>query len=456
MAPVRTGGAEVNGQEQWRSRSGFILATIGSAVGIGNIWRFAYVAGENGGGTFLLIYLAFVVLIGLPLVIAELSLGRRAQGDAVSAFTLTDAHPTRSWPLAGWVAVAGAVLILSYYAVIAGWALGYALGAASGTLWEIAATGYGGFFRSFVAGSIEPVTLQAAMLAAAAAVVVSGVQSGIERLNRWLMPALAAIVAGLALHALSLPGSGAGVRFLLSPDWSALGRAEVYAAALGQAFFSIGVGCAVFATYGSYLPRNVALPASAGAVVAGDTVFAVLAGLAIFPAVFAFGLDPAAGPELAFITLPQIFLAMPGGRLVGALFFFLLAAAALTSMVSLLEVPVAVAMRRLRLRRRTATLGVTGLVFALGLPSALGFGVLSSLHVGGHGILDAVDAVASNLLLPLGGLAIATFVGWRVEESLALREADLAGSTAGTAWLWLLRLPVPLAIAAILVRWITG
>ena len=445
-------GCAVSEREQWGSRAGFVLATIGSAVGLGNIWRFAYVAGENGGGVFLIVYLAFIVLIGLPLVVAELALGRRGQGDAVAAFSTTAGGDSGRWQIAGWLAVAGAVLILSYYAVIAGWALGYATGALSGTLWDAAASGYGGYFRAFIAGHVEPVLWQAAMLTGAAAVVAGGIQGGIERINRWLMPTLAVIVAGLAAYAVSLPGSGAGVRFLLAPDWSAFGRPEVYAAALGQAFFSLGVGMAVFMTYGSYLPRGVALPASAAAVVAGDTLFAVVAGLAVFPGVFAFGLDPTAGPELAFITLPQIFLAMPGGRVVGTLFFLLLTAAALTSMVSLLEVPVAVAMRRLGVRRRAATAAATVLVFALGLPSALGFGLLAHIRIGRHGILDAVDAAVSNLLLPAGGLTIALFVGWRIERAVALREADLGGTRSGVVWLWLLRIAVPGAIGLILVR----
>lgn len=442
----------MTGHEQWRSRTGFILATVGSAVGLGNIWRFAYVAGENGGAVFLIVYLAFVALIGLPLVIAELSLGRRAQGDAVAAFTTGAPGPARSWPLAGWLAVGGATLLLSYYAVIAGWALSYAAGAVTGSLWSVAAAGYGGYFARFIAGTAEPVLWQAAILALAVAVVAGGVQKGIERLNLWLMPILALIIAALAVNALTLPGSGAGVDFLFAPDWQAFGRPGLYAAALGQAFFSIGVGAAVFATFGGYLPRGIALPASAVAVVAGDTLFAVVSGLAIFPAVFAFGLDPTTGPELAFITLPQIFLAMPGGRLVGALFFTLLAAAALTSMISLLEVPVAVAMRRLRMSRRRAAPAIGAVVFVLGLPSALGYGLLAGITIGGRGILDTVDGFVSDLILPLGGLAIALFVGWRVERGLALREADLAGSGIGSAWLWLLRIPVPLAIVLIMIR----
>jgi NSS family neurotransmitter:Na+ symporter len=439
-------------REQWGSQTGFVLATIGSAVGLGNIWRFAYVAGENGGAVFLVVYLVFVLLIGLPLVVAEIAIGRRGGGDAVAAFSSPDAPRGGRWRFAGWLAVIGAAIILSYYSVIAGWALGYAFGATGGSLWTIAEAGFGGYFRWFIADAVEPVLWQLAMLAAAAIVVAGGVKAGIERLNLWLMPALAAVVIGLAAYAVSLPGSGAGVRFLLAPDWSAFGRPDVYAAALGQAFFSLGVGMAVFATYGSYLPRGISVPVSAGAIVAGDTLFAVIAGLAIFPGVFAFGVDPTAGPELAFITLPQIFLAMPGGRIVGALFFLLLTAAALTSMVSLLEVPVSAAMRRFGAGRRKATAVVVALVFLLGLPSALGFGVLEHIRFGGRGILDAVDSAVSDILLPLGGLAIALFAGWRIERAVALREADFGDTRAGRAWIWLLRIPVPAAIALILIR----
>lgn len=437
-------------REQWGSRHGFVLATIGAAVGLGNIWRFSYVAGENGGAVFLFIYLACVLLVGLPLVIAELSLGRRAQGDAVAAFELAD--DGGRWRYLGWIGVIGAVLILSYYAVIAGWALKYFIGAATGSLWTTAAEGFGAFFKAFIADRGEPIGWQAAMLAATIFVVAGGVQQGIERINRWLMPVLVIIIASLAIYALFLPNAGAGVRFLFAPDWSALGKPTVYVAALGQAFFSLGIGMAVFITYGSYMPRTFSLPTSAAAIALGDSLFAVIAGLAIFPAVFSFGVDPTAGPELAFITLPQVFLGMPGGRVIGSIFFLLLSAAAFTSMVALLEVPVSLAVHRLKLRRWTASALVGGTVFVIGIPSAMSFGILAHIQFGRHGILDAIDAGVSNFLLPIGGVLVALFVGWRLARTTALTEADLAGGRLGLIWLWLLRILVPATILSILLQ----
>lgn len=437
-------------REQWGSRAGFILATIGAAVGLGNIWRFAYVAGENGGAVFLLVYLVFVLLIGLPLVIAELALGRRGQADAVGAYH-ADARGG-VWRHAGWVAVVGAALILSYYSVIAGWALKYFFGAATGALWQSAAAGLDAYFADFIGRAGEPLLWQASMLAATAVVVAAGIKSGIERLNVWLMPLLALVVVVLAVFALMLPGSGKGVRFLFAPDWSALTRPAVYLNALGQAFFSLGVGMAVFVTYGSYLGRETRIPGAAATVATGDTVFAIVAGLAIFPAVFALGGDPAAGPKLAFIVFPQVLLQMPAGTWIGAVFFLLLSAAALTSMISLLEVPVAVVSDRLGLSRPRAVAIITAAIFVVGIPSAWSYGVLASWRPGGQPALDAIDHAVSNFVLPICGLSIALFVGWRMAPSAATEAADLARSTLGPLWLWLLRVGVPLTIAAILVR----
>lgn len=448
-----TGGVALMAErEQWASRRGFILATIGSAVGIGNIWRFSYVAGENGGAAFLVLYLVCVALIGLPLVIAELAMGRRGQGDAIAAF----AQGGRGWPWVGWVYIAGASVILSYYAVIAGWALKYFVGAATGSLWVAASGGFGGYFRQFIANLGEPVGWQAAILGATMFVVAGGVARGIESFNRWVMPLLALLLLVLAAYALTLPNAGTGVRFLFKPDWTALARPGVWTAAMGQAFFSLGVGMAIFVTYGSYMPRTFSLPVSALAVIAGDTAFAIVAGLAIFPGVFAFGVDPASGPELAFITLPQVFLRMPGGTVVGIAFFFLLSAAALTSMVSLLEVPVSMAIHRLGMRRWPATALFGIVIFVIGLPSAMSYGALSHIQIFGRDILGGIDAAVSNILLPVGGILIALFVGWRLRRGEVLREADLAQSALGPVWLWLLRTLVPAAVAIILIRNLVG
>jgi neurotransmitter:Na+ symporter, NSS family len=437
-------------QEQWSSRTAFILATIGAAVGLGNIWRFSYIAGENGGAAFLLVYLAFVLLIGLPLMIAELSLGRRGGQDAVTAFEV--AAQSGLWRYAGWVGAAGAVLILSYYAVIAGWAAKYFFGAITGHLWIATEKGFGGYFDSFIAQPFEPVLWQAVMLAACALVVAGGVKSGIERINLWLMPFLALLVTALALFALSLPGSGRGVAFLLAPDWSAFSRPSVYLNALGQAFFSLGVGMAVFVAYGSYLDRGTRIPSSAAAIALGDTTFAIVAGLAIFPAVFALGGDPTAGPRLAFITFPQVLSQMPGGPWIGVVFFFLLSAAALTSMVSLMEVGVAVVTKRMGISRRTATILLTLAIFALGLPSALSYGSFADITLGGAQILDAIDHVVSNFLLPISGLLIALFVGWWQSAQTVQRDADFRAPVLGRVWIWLLRYVAPFAIAIILLR----
>lgn len=438
------------GREQWTGRYGFVLATVGGAVGLGNIWRFSYVAGENGGGAFLLVYVLCVLLVGLPLMIAEVTIGRHAQGDAVAAYEITG--PRSSWRVVGWLAILAAVLLLSYYAVITGWALKYFVGALTGALWHRAEAQYGDYFADFIADPAEPVLWQAAAMAITALIVASGVRGGIERLNRVLIPVLAVILVLLAAFALSLPGSAAGVRFLLAPDWQALRTPGIYAAALGQAFFSLSVGMAVFVTYGSYLSRDIPMPALATTIAVSDTLFAVVAGFAIFPVVLALGGDPAQGPELAFITLPQIFLRMPGGSFIGAVFFLLLATAAITSTVSLLEAPVAALIHRLHLRRRPATAAMGLLVFLLGLPSALGYGLLDGLRLGGRGILDNIDYGVSNFLLPTVGVATAIFVGWRLQRALALEASDFGRSRLGVAWLLLLRVLVPIAILAILLQ----
>ena len=433
-------------REEWGSHHGFTLAAIGSAAGLGNIWRFSYVAGENGGAVFLLLYVLSVALVGLPLIIAELSMGRRGKGDAVAAFS-TDG---RGWPFVGWLCIGGATVILSYYSVIAGWALKYFSGAVIGTLWRNGGESYGSYFERFIANMGEPVIWQGVMLAATVVVISGGIQGGIELFNRWLMPLLAVLVIALAGYSLTLENASKGLTFLFSPDWSALARPKVYVAALGQAFFSLGVGMAIFATYGSYMPRGFSLPGCALVTVTGDTLFAVAAGLAIFPAVFAFGIDPAAGPELAFVTLPQLFLKMPGGLVVGAVFFFLLSAAALTSMVSLLEVPVAAVIHRRSWGRKRTAWAMGALIFVIGLPSALSQGMLKHLTIGGKDILSAIDAAVSNLLLPVGGILIAIFVGWHVNRATTLDSAGFAPRRLGRAWLWLLRFMVPLAVLLVL------
>lgn len=436
-------------REQWGSRTAFIIATIGAAVGLGNVWRFSYVAGENGGATFLLVYLAAIVLVGLPLVLAESAIGRHSQGDAIASYRAV--APERIWIGAGMLGVLGAFLIMTFYLVVAGWALKYFFGAATGGLWRLAGEHYGGYFDAFVASPWEPVLWQFLMATLAVGVVARGVRGGIERITRIVTPVLAAIVVALAIYGVTHEGANRGIDFLFSPDWGRLLGADLYLAALGQAFFSLSLGMGLYVTYGSYLGSHYRLPGAVGAVVAGDTLMALTAGIAIFPAVFAFGLDPASGPRLVFITLPQVFLEMPGGRIVGGLFFFLLAAAALSASISGFEIPTAYAMRRLGWSRRRAASTVGVAIFACGVPASLGFGVWSDVQWGSRGILEIMDYAVSNLILPAGGLLTALFVGWRWSEP-ALRETGMAGTGLGTAWIWLLRVVIPAVIVAIFLR----
>ena len=270
--------------------------------------------------------------------------------------------------------------------------------------------------------------------------VAGGIKSGIERINRWLMQVLAILIILLAIYALTLPNADRGLRILFEPEWSVLTEPTVYIAALGQAFFSIGLGMAIFITFGSYIPASFSLYSSAAITAFGDSLFAIIAGIAIFPAVFSFGVDPKAGPELAFITLPQIFLQMPGGYLVGAISFLLLSAAAVTSMMALLEVPVALALQRLGCRRRTATTVIGILAFVLGLPAAMSFGLLSDIQISGRELFDAVDAMVSNFLLPMSGILIDSSAGTSTAHmrsmTLTSRTLDLVTYGFGSCATW--------------------
>ena len=437
-------------REQWGSRAGFILASLGGAVGLGNIWRFSYVAGENGGGAFLLVYLVFVVALGLPLLLAELAIGRQAQTDVVDAFGKLGG--SGKWRVAGAVAMIAALVILSYYAVVAGWAYKYLADYVFGRPSGLTQAALAADFRAFQARAPEVIGWQFAVLASTVVVVLAGVQQGIERVNKLLMPLLALVVLGLAGYSLLLEGGGDGLRFLFAPDWSALMHPQVYVAALGQALFSIGVGLGVLITYGSYMSRSTRAAPSALIIVGGDTLFAIVAGIAIFPAVFAFGIDPAQGPALAFVTLPQVFAKMPGGAWFGLAFFLLLSVAALTSAVSLLEVPVAFAVARFGISRRTAALSIGAAVFLAGVPSALGSGPWADVRLFGMPILSAVDHLASNILLPLGGLMLAIFTGWVWSREKALEAASLGATALGRLWLFSLRYVCPICIVIIVLR----
>jgi NSS family neurotransmitter:Na+ symporter len=445
------GGIAVSERDrQWRTVSGFVLAALGSAVGLGNVWRFSYVAGENGGGAFVFAYLVAVLALGIPLLIAELAIGRAARADAVAAFARVT--PGSPWRWAGWPGVAACVTILAYYPVIAGWVANY--------LWRFMVQGvdapgttdHAARFGDMLSDPVQALGGQAFVLAASAAVVALGVAQGIERASRILMPIFALLLLLLALHGLTLDGAGRALHFLFRPDWSALLETRTWLAAIGQAFFSMGLAMGILVAYGGYLPAGQRLVPMTLAVAAGDTAVSLVAGLVIFPAVFTYGFDPAQGTTLVFAVLPEVFAAMPLGQTVAILFFLLLLIAALTSVMALLEVPVSVLLARLGLARWRATAFVAGAAFLLGLPAALDGWMPTGWLAGGRPVLDRLDLLASDILLPLSGIAIAIVAGWRWNRVDALGATGIASPRGFTLWLWSLRVALPAAIALTMVR----
>ncbi len=396
-------------RDGFTNRFGIIAAAAGSAVGLGNIWRFPYVLGENGGGAFLLIYLLFILILGIPMMVTEMTLGRIAGRNTFGTFKFL--APGSRWYLVGSMGIAAAFIILSFYSAVAGWTLEYT--------YQAVANGFAGkspaeineMFTGFLSNDFRTVFWMVIFLLMTAAIVVSGIEKGIEKYSKILMPILLVIVLILDIRAVTLPGAYSGLDFLFRPDFSKI-NGETFLKALGQAFFSLSLGMGAIITYGSYIRKGENIVSSSVWVALSDTLVAVLAGVAIFPAVFAFNLEPNAGPGLVFQTLPNIFLQMSGGYVFSILFFVILLIAALTSSVSLLEVVVAYFTEELKITRRKATL--LGILTAIGLGTlcSLSTGALSELKVLGKTVFDLLDFTASNIMLPLGGLLITLFAGW--------------------------------------------
>ena len=425
------------GRDSFSNKFGVIAAAAGSAIGLGNIWRFPYVAGENGGGAFLLLYLLFILAIGVPVMLSELLIGRKAQLNIFGAFRKL--APGSYWPLVGMMGVGAAFMILSFYAVVAGWTLEYTFYAIGNEFAGESPEGIKAIFDELTAASWRPVVFMLLFMALSAFIVRSGVKKGIERYTKVLMPLLLVILLGLIFRSLSLDGAMAGVDFLFRPDFSKI-DANTVLEALGQAFFSLSLGMGVMATYGSYIKKKESLGKTAISVSLTDTLIAVLAGLAIFPAVFSFGLEPGQGPGLVFITLPGIFNQMAGGYYFAIFFFVLLVIAALTSSISLLEVVVAYFVEELKMKRSTATWLAAGIMSALGVVCALNGAVFSFF-----------DRTSSNILLPLGGLLIVLFVGWFLGKQVVRDELEADGRVA-FYFRWfvpVIRVLAPIAIALV-------
>lgn len=350
----------------WGTRLGFVLAAAGSAIGLGNIWKFPYIAGENGGGAFVLVYLICIVLVGLPIMIAELMLGRHTRRDAVGAFSHIEG-PRSPWLAAGWVSIGAAFVILSYYAVVAGWTLEYVVKAVSNSFIGQDAQTIEGMFDTLVQEGSKQLLWHFGFMALALAIVIGGIQKGIERWSKILMPVLFVLLMLLFTNAMLSPGAWDGITFMFRPDFSKLTPGAILEA-MGHAFFTLSLGMAAIITYGSYLSRTEDLFGVSIRVVILDTLIALVAGLSIFPVVFSFNLEAAAGPGLVFKTIPVVFSQMTGGYVLAIIFFLLLAFAALTSGISLLEAQVAFLIDEKGWSRKRATTFLAGLAFVAGIP----------------------------------------------------------------------------------------
>lgn len=432
------------------SRIGFILAAAGSAIGLGNIWKFPSVTGANGGGAFLIIYVGMVLAIGFSVMMAELAIGRAAERNPVGAFRRMKGGP---WVLVGYLGVVTGFVILSFYSVVGGWTLAYALKSVSGQLAAADTQILSTTFGAFTSGTAEPLVYHAIFMLLTAVVVGAGVGGGIERAAKFLMPVLLFLIVMLIVQVLSLDGAAAGLRFFFAPDFSKV-TGDTVIAAMGQAFFSLSLGMGTMITYGSYLSRKVWLPSATATVTLLDTLVAVLAGMLILPAVFAFGFDPGAGPGLTFITLPAVFAQMPGGAWVGMAFFVLLAIAALTSAVSLLEVVVAYFVDEHEIRRNVATVIAGTIIFLLGIPSSLAMGVMNDVTLFGMNFLALMDYAASNVMLPVGGILISIFAAWFVWPRVIEEASGWERSTFPGAGLWrfVLGVVAPVGIALVLIN----
>ena len=437
----------------WRSRWGFILSASGSAVGLGNVWKFPYIVGQNGGGAFLLIYLICIFVIGTPIMLTEFSLGRKTNRNPVGAFD--QLKPNSLWVGIGYMGVLAGFFILSFYGVVGGWTFAYIVKSITGSVLEFASPKEAAvFFGSFIGNTGEVLFYHAMFMGTCIAIVLKGVHGGIEKACDILMPTLVVILFLLMLRSLTLDGAMDGVAFYLTPDFSKV-DIHVVLIALGQAFFSLSLGMGCMITYGSYLSDKESLTSSTVYVVIFDTLIALLVGMVIFPAVFSMGLEPTEGPGLVFSVLPTVFASMPLGHGVAIIFFILLAIAAITSGISLLEVVVAYFIDQRGWQRKKAVLVVGSAIFAFGIPSGLSFGIMADVKLLGMNFFDHIDNIASNYFLPLGGMLTAIFVGWvwgtkNVHEEIEKYENKFSFPWSH-CWEFLIRYITPVAVGIVFI-----
>ncbi len=436
----------------WSSRLGFILACVGGAVGLGNIWKFPYMVGVKGGGAFVLIYLATIALIAIPVAIAELVTGRAGQANAYSSVKSLVPKNRNPWLFApvGLLGILSAFILLTFYNVIAGWVMAYVYRSLSGEISTVTNVSSGALFETLLSSPYELIFWQIAFILMVGAVIARNLNTGIERANLILMPLLLAMLAGILVYGIFQADMAAAIRFLFTPDFSKI-NPDIVLSAIGHGFFSVGVGAAVLITYGGYINTDINLGRAALLIGITDTVVAIVAGLGIFAIVFSQNLDPAEGPGLIFTTLPIAFAQISGGTLLSIVFFLLVLFAALTSALALTEVPVRWVSEVTKLSRRQATFVVLGAAFVFGLTTVFSFNIWEDVRIASSGVLadktlfDVKDYIASNILMPLGGLLIIVFTAWVVpRERLRVYFNDY--SILFSIWLWLSRVVAPVGI----------
>ncbi|RYI31299.1 sodium-dependent transporter [Bacillus infantis] len=430
-------------KQKWGTKIGFILSAAGSAIGLGAIWKFPYMTGIGGGGAFFLVFILFTLFIGLPILLAEFVIGRSTQKEAVAAYKTI--APGSLWPWVGRMGVAACFLLLSFYSVIGGWILIYLWYAISGKLWS-EGLNFEEVFGGAISNPLLAAGAQLIFILLSVLIVSRGVQGGLEKVNKYFMPALFIMFLALIARSLSFDHAIEGVKFFLQPDFGKM-TPDVFLYALGQSFFSLSVGVSVMVTYSSYLSKKENITKAAFSITGLTLLIALLAGLAIFPAIFSFGMEPEEGPGLLFIVLPAIFSKIAFGELFFILFLLLFFFAALTSAISMLEINVAAAGKKAGRTKASFLFGL--LIFAAGIPSALSFGVWNDILIFGKTFFDSADYLVSNILLPLGALFITIFVPWRMDRNTLVNELQAGSGMARrlfALWLLLLKYAVPAAI----------
>lgn len=447
-------GSSLKVRDGFTTSLGVIAATLGSAVGLGNIWKFPYLTGSNGGAAFIVVYLISTLLVGLPVMISELMIGRQAKANAIT--TLQKLSPNRApWWLIGVSGCLASFLIMAFYTEVAGWVFAYIFKAIFGGILSTNPEQTSAAFSSMVSDPVQSLIWQWVVLALVGFIIILGVSKGIERVTQRLMPALFVILVIICIRSLTLPGASQGLAFVFTPDFSKITGAVILSA-MGLAFFKLSVGMGTMITYGSYFRDDQNVPATAARVMLADLTVSILAGIAIFPAVFAFGFEPNAGPSLLFITIPAVFASMPFGQVFMVLFFILAAIAATGAMLSLLEVPVAFLNEKFNISRKRATIYTVLLLAVFGALAALSSSVLANVTVFGKTFFDLFDYLSSNVLLPLGGLFICIFVGWawgweKFEKALT-NQGKLQSTSIVKVLFFLIRFVSPVLILLVLLN----